>query len=466
MPPRPGAVWAHGPNGTFGDVGRGITEMTDPQDRLWPDLLAHLRAHHPGICRQWFEHIESLGVAGGVLRLRAQSPVHRDYLQRQCLSHFNEAARDVSGRLLSVRLFGPDDELDPVTDAKPAVRTDALVINPDYAFENFVIGPNNRLAHAAARAVVEKPGRAYNPLFIHGGVGLGKTHLLQAICLKMVEHTPSTALYYISCEGFRSQYTASLQATQLAEFRHRFRDVDVLVVDDIHFLTKQDNSQEEFFHTFNSLYQSGKQIILSSDAAPEEILHLEERLVSRFKCGLVTQIQAPGYESRVEIIKKKARLRGIDLPEDVAGYVATRIDSNIRELEGAITKMQVQSMVEGQPIDLRMAQLAVGDPVSRTSNDPTIQTVIGTVTEFYGVRLTDLQSKRRHRSVTLPRQVCMYLARENTRHSLEEIGGYFGGRDHTTVMHAIKTVAARRRKDAEFDSVVVSLGDRLRRPKS
>ncbi len=439
--------------------------MPDTQDRIWPAVLAHLRRHHAPIKRQWFELLEPLGVVGGVLRVRAQSPVHRDYLRRECQSAFNDAAREATGRLVSVRFLGPDEDAGPADDAPARPlgrREDGLVINPDFSFEHFVMGPNNRLAHAAALAVSEKPGKAYNPLFIHGGVGLGKTHLLQAICLQIVERTPSAVLYYTSCDSFINRFMESVQAGQMSDFRHVFRDVDVLIVDDIHFLAKRDRSQEEFFHTFNSLYQAGKQIVLSSDAAPEEIPHLEKRLVSRFKWGLVTQTLPPGYETRVEILKRKAALRSMELPDDVAGYIATRIDTNIRELEGAIVKLQMQSSVEERPIDMELAQIVVGDPVTRANHEPTIQTVISAVTEFYGVRLTDLQSKRRHRSVTLPRQVCMYLAREHTNHSLEEIGGYFGGRDHTTVMHAVKTVGTRRRADTDFDSVLTALGQRLR----
>ncbi len=455
--------------------------MIDSDSRIWGEMLAHLRRHHPALCRQWFEQLEPLAVVGGVLPLRAQSGVHRDYLQRQCLDPFNDAVRAVTQRLLSVRFLGPEDDAGPPrrpdreglstpiapvgahANGSPARRSDALVINPDCTFEHFVIGPNNRLAHAAALAVADNPGRAYNPIFIHGGVGLGKTHLLQAICLRILERAPAAAVHYISCDGFMTRFFESVQAGQMAEFRHRFRDVDVLVIDDIHFLAKRDQTQEEFFHTFNSLYHANKQIVLSSDAAPEEIPHLEERLVSRFKWGLVTQIQPAGFETRVEILKRKAALRGLELPDPVAEYIASRIESNIRELEGAVTKIQIQAMVEHRPVDMALAQAAIGDPAARAGSAPTIHTVISAVTSFYGVRLTDLQSKRRHRSVTLPRQVCMYLAREHTRHSLEEIGGHFGGRDHTTVMHAVRMVEARRKADTEFDAVVASIDERLRR---
>jgi chromosomal replication initiator protein len=438
-------------------------------------VLAHLRKHHPAICRQWFDELEPLGVANGVMRLRAQSNLHRDYLNRECLQAFAESARSVTGRLVTVRFSGPHEEepFEPHSDgtasimserAAPERLRDALIINPDNTFEHFVIGPSNRLAHAAALGVADNPGKVYNPLFIHGGVGLGKSHLLQAICLRILEHDPTTVLYYVSCDGFMTQYFEAVQAGQMGDFRHRFRDVDVLVIDDIHFLAKREKSQEEFFHTFNTLYQAGKQIILSSDAAPEVIPHLEERLVSRFKQGMVAQISEPDFETRVAIVKKKAAVRGVPLPEDVCLHIATVMDSNIRELEGAITRLQLQASVDQRPPDLTMARSALGDPMARPAGEPTIQIIIEVVTDFYGVRLTDLQSKRRHRSVTVPRHVCMYLARQHTRYSLEEIGGHFGGRDHTTVMHSVRTVEERRRTDPAFEAEIVVLSDRIKKP--
>jgi chromosomal replication initiator protein len=261
-----------------------------------------------------------------------------------------------------------------------------------------------------------------------------------------------------------TQFMDAVQAGEMTRFRHKFRDVDVLVIDDIHFLAKRDRTQEEFFHTFNSLYQANKQIVLSSDAPPEEIPDLEERLVSRFKWGLVAQVAPPCYETRVAILKNKAKIRGLPLPDDVACFIAAKIDTNIRELEGAITKCQVQAMVENRPIDLDLAKSALGESIDRAPTDITIQTIINAVVEYYGVRLSDLQSKRRQRSIALPRQVCMYLARRHTRHSLEEIGGYFGGRDHTTVMHAIRIVELKSDQDATFGTVVKGLEDRIRSP--
>lgn len=483
--------------------------MMGPDNQLWSGMLRHLKAQHAPLCRHWFEDVVPLGVDSGVLRLRSKSVIQRDYLEKQCADAFNDAARTVSQRLLSVQFFGPDDEVPPLpvqaapssngaashtrtpepnhAEVKPArptptpvhkpepvqwdltsrpardsARASTLVINPDYAFENFVIGPNNRLAHAAALAVASNPGRAYNPYFVHGGVGLGKTHLLQAICVRVKEQNPGAKIFYTSCEGFTTQFMDAVQAGEMTAFRHRFRDVDVLVIDDVHFLAKRDRSQEEFFHTFNTLYHDHKQIVLSSDAPPEEIPDLEDRLVSRFKWGLVTSVAPPAYETRVAILKNKAQVRGFELPDDVACHIAASIDSNIRELEGAITKLQIMHAVEKRPIDMVMAAAALGEQPTPGDRQVHIQTIIDTVTEFYGVKISDLQSVRRQRSIALPRQVCMYLARKHTRYSLEEIGGFFGGRDHTTVMHAVRTIGDRCQVDAEFDRVVQSLDGRLR----
>ncbi|MGD9690145.1 MAG: chromosomal replication initiator protein DnaA [Phycisphaerales bacterium] len=498
----------------------------------WQGVLAQLRQSHPEICRQWFEELEPLGIEGGVMYLRAHSRVHRDYLHRQRAAPFSDAARIVTGRLLSVRFLGPEEDVPSIGGSRqartgsasphassvttpetgegdargrvsapaPAADTaspvsagadepepndevvlsrptrpmtpadlehlydDGLVLNPDHGFDSFVVGPSNRLAHAAGLAVSKAPGRAYNPFFVHGGVGLGKTHLLQSICLRIRELHPESVIYYTSCEGFMTQFMDSVREGLLTRFRHKFRHVDVLVIDDIHFLAKRDRTQEEFFHTFNSLHQNHKQIILSSDALPEEIPDLEARLVSRFKWGLVTELTPPCYETRVEILKSKSRMRGITMPDDVACHIATKVDSNIRELEGAISKLQMLSAVEKRPFDLNLAKQSLGEEGSRAEPKIQIQTIINAVTDFYGVKVTDLQSKRRQRSIALPRQVCMYLARRNTRYSLEEIGGYFGGRDHTTVMHAVRTIEDRRETDEEFANLVRTLEDKLRAP--
>ena len=258
-------------------------------------------------------------------------------------------------------------------------------------------------------------------------------------------------IYYVSCNGFMTQFLEAVQAGEMSLFRNRFRSFDMLVIDDIHDLSKRDQTQEEFFHTFNTLFQSGKQVVLSSDAAPNEIPFLEERLVSRFSCGLVACVESPGFETRVAIIKKKASIRHIEIPDDVASYIATKLDSNIRQLEGAITKLQSISLLDNSVIDLQMARGAIGNELlGDRPKHVSIQDVFDSVTVFYDAKLSDLLSKKRHKSITVPRQVGMWLARKYTRFSLEEIGGYFGGRDHTTVMHAVKTVEQKMVADELF----------------
>ncbi|MHC4993019.1 MAG: chromosomal replication initiator protein DnaA, partial [Planctomycetota bacterium] len=440
--------------------------MGRPDPQIREGVLAYLRRHYPSMCRHWFDEIEPVELSSGTLKLLVHELVQLRYLQRCCVQPFREAAQAVTGRLLAVRFVGDaelaqeqqaaeedgaDAEGDGGGDRLASMAEDYMLLSPDYCFENFIVGPGNRLAHAAAVAVAGKPGRAYNPLFIHGGVGLGKTHLLQAICQAAMRGNPHLRIYYTSCNGFMTQFMDAVQAGQMSDFRHHFRRTDLLLIDDIHDLSNRDRTQEEFFHTFNSLYQAGKQIVLSSDAPPHQIPDVEERLTSRFNCGLVAEIERPSFETRVAIVNTKATLRGIDLQDDVSSYIAAKIDTNIRELEGALVKLQGLAMVNGAPIDLDLAKQAIGEQTATTASPhPTIQNIIDAVTTYYDVKLTDLLSKRRHKSIALPRQVAMWLARRHTRYSLEEIGGYFGGRDHTTVMHAIRAVDTRRDLDTSI----------------
>ncbi len=428
-------------------------------NQLKLDLLSRIKTDHPTMCRRWFDDIRVVGIVDGSVRVRIDEPVQLKYLQKCCTQQFSEAAQSVTGRLLSVIFVGENSGAvagDPAVISGDGVERfseieEDMLISPDYNFDGFVIGPGNRLAHAAATAVSNKPGRAYNPLFIHGGVGLGKTHLLQSICQTAMSIHQSMRIYYVSCNGFMTQFLEAVQAGEMSLFRNRFRSFDMLVIDDIHDLSKRDQTQEEFFHTFNTLFQSGKQVVLSSDAAPNEIPFLEERLVSRFSCGLVACVESPGFETRVAIIKKKASIRHIEIPDDVASYIATKLDSNIRQLEGAITKLQSISLLDNSVIDLQMARGAIGNELlGDRPKHVSIQDVFDSVTVFYDAKLSDLLSKKRHKSITVPRQVGMWLARKYTRFSLEEIGGYFGGRDHTTVMHAVKTVEQKMVADELF----------------
>jgi chromosomal replication initiator protein len=409
----------------------------------WQSILRLVRAQHPSLNRNWFDDLVARQLTNGVIQVTVATPAQLNFCQSQCQHPFTAAAQQVTGRLIAVSFH-----CEKIPKGGVFNDTDTpLPLNPDYVFENFVTGPCNRLPHAACVAVAEQPGRAYNPLFIHGGVGLGKTHLLQAVCQKLLERQSDARILYLSCDSFINQFITSIETGDMNGFRHRYRHADMLVIDDIHFLAGRDRTQEEFFHTFNTLYQSHKQIILSADCPPSEIPELEERLVSRFNWGLVARIEKPCYETRVAILQKKARLRGLQLPEDVVCYIAAKVENNTRELEGAITKLQGMGQLQEGRIDLDLAKQALGDSNSAEQRRITIQQILDNVTKYYNVRLSDLQSKKRHKSIAFPRQVCMYLARRHTRYSLEEIGGYFGGRDHTTVLHAVRTVGA----DVEVD---------------
>ena len=460
--------------------GVGPCAMTRFDPIIWRQILAYLRQRHAPICRQWFDQLKPVNLNHGLLEIRTPNRVQQNYLQRKCLSQFTEAAQGVTGALVAVRFVAPIDpdhtdhpdtrvvyshesnqsfEPSPTPAKIPLPRSgtdhntllDQAVISPDHTFDCFIRGPGNELAFAAAMAVADQPGTAYNPLFIHGGVGLGKTHLLQAICQAVLDRQPRTRLCYLSCETFINQFVESVQNGQMNQFRDLYRHVDILVIDDIQFLANRERTQEEFFHTFNSLYLCNRQIVLSCDTPPIEIPKLEERLVSRFQWGLVVQVSRPSYETRVAIVQSKARQRGLELPREVVEFIASRIQSNVRELEGAINTVQASAILQNKLIDLNLAKHVLGD--TQPNRDATLvplQDIIDAVTSFYNVKLSDLQSKRRHKSISLPRQVCMWLARKRTRYSLEEIGGYFGGRDHTTVMHSIKTVEIRLASDSRF----------------
>jgi len=336
-----------------------------------------------------------------------------------------------------------------------------VVLNSKYTFDTFVVGPCNRFGHAAAMGAGEAPGKSYNPFFLHGRVGVGKTHLLQAVCFSVLERWPETRILYLSCETFVNHFISALENGDMAEFRNKYRNVDVLVVDDIHLLANKERTQEEFFHTFNTLYNAGKQIVLSSDSPPKDIPTLQERLVSRFKWGMVTEIEPPCYETRMAIVKRKSRDRGHEVPDDVAQLIAEHIDQNVRELEGAVTRLIGYSSLTGRPITLELAREALADVFQVRRGVPTMDDIISVVTEYFSVKLTELQSKKRTKSIAFPRQIAMYLARKITRHSLGEIGGFFGGRDHSTVLYAINRIATAITQDEETRAQVDGMLDRL-----
>lgn len=332
-----------------------------------------------------------------------------------------------------------------------------LQLNPEYTLDNFIVGPHNALAEAASRAVVKDPGRHYNPLFVHGRCGLGKTHLLQGMCHALLRERPDVRIAYVSCEAFINQFIAAVEKTDLDSFRARFRRLDVLIVDDVHFLANKERSQEEFFHTFNDLHQLSKQIVLSSDCAPPEIPSLSERLVSRFRQGMVVHLDAPLYESRMQIVRRKAETLGRTLPDDVAEFVAKSVQSSVRELCGAVVKIIGVATLMKVDLTVAMAREALGEILIDRRPRVTLDVIVHAVTEHFGLRRVDLQSKRRTKPLTEPRQICMFLARRLTNLSLEEIGAYFGGRDHSTVLYGADRTAARFAIDADFRRQVEQL---------
>ena len=329
-------------------------------------------------------------------------------------------------------------------------------INKNYSFDNFLVGPCNRLAHAAALAVSETPGTAYNPLFIHGPVGLGKTHLLQSIYLALQKRSGEQKVLYMPCESFVNHYISTIKTGDWDSFRNKYREIDTLLIDDVHFLANSQSTREEFFHTFNALYTSQKQIVLSSDCPPEEIPAIEERLISRFRWGLITRIDPPGFETSVAIIQKKTALMNMEISYDVARYLAEYATSSIREIEGTLTNINKYAMISENEIDLDFVKQVIGKPTKHKSYIG-IEEILGIVTKHFGVQLSQLHSKRKLKSITLPRQVAMHLARKLTNLSLEEIGGFMGGRDHTTVMHADEKIKNLRKQDRNISATLRKL---------
>ena len=333
-------------------------------------------------------------------------------------------------------------------------------LNPNYTFDRFVVGPCNRLAHASALAIGENPGHAYNPLFVHGNVGLGKTHLLQAICHTVLRRDPNARVLYMSCEDFTNSYIQAIQAHQIDHFRDYHRGADVLVIDDVQFLANKEKTQDEFFHTFNALFDGQRQIVLSSDRPPVEIPTIEERLVSRFKWGLVAEVEAPCVDTRKAIVSSKAAGRGVDLPDDVAQFLAERVTSNIRELEGAVIKVVGFAAITDQPITLSLAEGCLrGMPMRRAQ--VTSEEVMALITGEFAITARELIGKSRTQAVSMPRQIAMFLLREHTESSLEDIGKIFGNRDHTTVIYAVNKVRDRSTKDRMFKELLDGLSSRL-----
>ncbi len=422
-------------------------------ESIFSEVLDRVRASDPANARVWFNQLTPLHLDGGAFGIGCPDATKQQFLAEHCKSTFTRAAQQITGHLITVEFYVASTASDGQT--LPAGFGPRL--HPDYTFDNFVVGPSNRLAHATCVAVSQSLGNTYNPLFLYGNSGLGKTHLLHAVCTQARELRPNLMIELLSCEDFINRFIRAIEAGNLAGFQSQFRTVDMLVIDDIQFLREREHSQEEFFHTFNALYNLGKQIILSADRPPAEIQSVEERLVSRFNWGLVTGIDPPGFETRVAIVQKKAHLRGLEITDEVAEYVARHVQANIRELEGALTTIYALATTEQEEVSLAIAKKALQGQIKLAARHISISDIIEAVTNHFDVRLADLQSKKRSQSITEPRQICMYLARHLTKHSLEEIGGHLGGRDHTTVMHACSKIGDSKSANSEMHAVLNEL---------
>jgi len=427
-------------------------------DAIFADILERVKSLDPANARAWFNELTVLHFNSGSLEIGCPDEATAHFLRDDCKNSFTRAAQQMTGHLVTVD-FKLDTREKPARAAGP--RLPELKLHPDYTFDNFVVGPSNRLAHASCVAISQSPGNTYNPLFLYGSVGLGKTHLLHAVCFETRKKFDRAVIQFLSCEDFVNRFIRAIEQGKLAGFQSQFRTVDALVIDDIQFLREREQSQEEFFHTFNALYNSGKQIILSADSPPGKLSSFEERLISRFNWGLVARIDPPSYETRVAIVQKKAHLRGLSISDEIAQYIAHKVQANIRELEGALTTIYAVATTTGKEITLELAKTALNGQIEPITKPINITDIIDVVTRHFDVRLADLQSKKRSQSITEPRQICMYLARNLTRHSLEEIGGHLGGRDHTTVMHACSKIGREKKSDPQIRSLLDELAKQI-----
>ncbi len=438
---------------------------------LWAEALRRMEGQlNKPTLESFLRVMRPVGLQGDVFHFAVPNRFAKEWVEQRLTEPIRRALRGVVGRDVGVRISVVEAApAPPAPSAHQAAPSQSRVlegthISPKYTFETFVVGAGNRFAHAAAMAVAEAPARAYNPLFIYGGVGLGKTHLLQAIGHRVLRGEGIARVAYVSSEKFTNELINSIRDDKTLEFRQRYRGVDVLLIDDIQFLAGKERTQEEFFHTFNTLHETNHQIIISSDRPPKEIPTLEDRLRSRFEWGLIADIQPPDLETRIAILSKKAESEGIVVPVEVAEFIAQRIHSNIRELEGALVRVVAYASLTRAPISVTLAADVLRDllPPAR-ARVVTIHSIQQVVAEFFGLRVEEMRAKRRTKGVAFPRQVAMYVAREITDASLPRIGEEFGGRDHTTVMHACQRVREALHRDAHLAASVKRLMDDLQR---
>ena len=441
-------------------------------DDLWSSALKSIegKISKPSF-DTWLKDTKAKALQNNTLTISAPNEFAKDWLQERYTQLINDTLIEVTGANLSVKFVIPDDENSestksspkPVSSINPIGETKKTMLNPKYTFDSFVIGSGNRFAHAASLAVAEAPAKAYNPLFIYGGVGLGKTHLMHAIGHYVREHDKNAKVVYITSEKFTNEFINAIMDNKTIAFRNKYRSVDVLLIDDIQFIAGKESTQEEFFHTFNALHEENKQIIISSDRPPKEIPTLEDRLRSRFEWGLITDITPPDLETRIAILNKKAKAEGLDIPNEVMLYIANQIDTNIRELEGALIRVVAYSSLVNQDIDAALAADALKDIIpSNKPKEITIQMIQEFVGEKYNVKVEEILAKKRTKAIVLPRQIAMYLSRELTDSSLPNIGKEFGGRDHTTVLHAHDKISKLIEKDTLLNKEIEELIEQIK----
>ncbi len=446
--------------------------MAGKAQGMWDDVIARIRAEIPEVeFRTWFSQVTPQGIEGGAFVLGVPHSFARDWLKSNYGDVIETALRElgvepprVAFQVTGSKVIEQQDMFStpptPETRAEsPEVRRPKL--NPKYVFSHFVVGPNNNLAHAAARAVVEAPGKAYNPLFLYGESGLGKTHLMHAVGHAVFESRPDLQIEYVTTEAFTNDLISAIAERRMTQFRDRYRTVDILLIDDIQFIAGKERTQEEFFHTFNALYESGKQLIVSSDRPPKDIPTLEKRLRSRFEWGLITDIQAPELETRIAILGMNAEYRGVKVPAEVIDYIARHVTSNIRELEGALVRAIVYASMNQSPLNRQTVARALSDVFAPGDINLTMPDILKRTAEHFGVKPDDVRGKGRRQELVVPRQVAMYLIRELTTHSYPEIGQYFADRDHSTVMYAVQKIEGIIQEESDLSRAVRTLRESL-----
>jgi len=436
--------------------GRRLTQLQGVWQRA---LLALENSMSATAVSTWFDDAQLVSLEGGRATVRTSGAFKRDFIAGRYLPLLNEVLTELSGHAVETHIVCGED---PAQAAAAPARDKPALIENEYTFERFVVGSSNKFAHAAALAVARSPAKAYNPLFIYGGSGLGKTHLLHAIANEARVRLPGFRIVYIKGDDFTNELIACLQVGKMAEFREKYRRADILLVDDIQFIAGKVSTQEEFFHTFNTLYMADKQIILSSDRPPKEMAKLEDRLRTRFECGLMADVQPPEYETRLAIIKNKAGELGMEMSDEVAEYIAQNITANVRQLEGTMKKVLALRDLMRSNVDRDTVERAIRDIIRiNPGMKPTPQLIVDEVGVFYSVSDRDMKGQRRDADIVAARQISMYLIRALTDCSFPEIGRFFSGRHHATVLHAVDKVEERMRMDPEFSGTIKSLMDNI-----